>query len=358
MENKKETQHLHNIYMMPVIIFILFFSIITVIMVNYHNDQINNTTSTLENGHNKNVQKYIKVDIDKKIEALKKEHKEYFFQFISISIGTLFVLIIVLLLLLKQTGKLLKRQHQRIQQAEETSLQKNLIISEQSKMARISDLLHMIEHQWKEPLSQINLATLNMYLEQKEGTLDEKNLKNNIVKIENTTQYLFRSIADFSDFFAKQSKEKVFMVNDVINYCVSIISPSLDHVSLHIDLKSKKSLKGYNALFQQIVFTLISNSLDAFNTNSISDPEINIYSYDEKDAVFLEISDNAGEIPNNKLNTIFNLPLLEKMKTQQNGLGLYLVKQIIEQNFRGKVRVTNLNGGLKFMIRIETLDAK
>jgi len=368
MSNLKETTLPSNMSIISIIVFIIFSSIITAIMFNYHKNQIDYMTLSTQKEYtnfnkiliekeinpisNSDIQK----DIDKKITEIKKLHHTYFVQFMYIVIAVNLILIIMLLPLSRKIKKVFLFYKEKIQQMANEDRNKTMIIHQQSKTTMISELLNMVAHQWKEPLSQINAVTLNIYLDQKEGILDDETLKKNIVKIENTTQYLFDTIKEFNHFFAQESREKVFVVDDSIEHCVGILNPSLEHVTLRLDLQCRKDLNGYISLFQHIIFSLISNSLDAFNTNNIIDPEIRICTYDEKNAVFLEISDNAGGIANNHLQKIFDLYFSTKKKTTQSGLGLYITKEIIEKNFHGKIKVINVNSGVKFTIRMESLE--
>jgi len=370
MKNSKETTLLSNMSVIPMIVFIVFSSIMSAIMFNYHHNHIEYMTKDIQQSYTElnktlvqnNLDQISAVDIqkhiDKKVIKLQKEHQTYLMQFIYMVLAVIIVLIVMLLPLSRQIKKLFLLYKQKIIQIEKNNTQKSMIIYQQSKMTMISELLSMIHHQWKEPLSKINVATLNMYLEQKEGSLDEKVLKQHIVDIENTTEYLARTIDDFSHFFVQESREKVFLVNDSIDNCMSIVSPSLRHVNLRLDFQSKKYFSGYIVLFQQIILSLISNSMDVFNTNNISNPEISIFTYDEKDFIFIEISDNGGGIPKENFKKIFDLYFSTKKTEKKNGLGLYIVKEIVEKNFHGKIKVTNMKDGVKFTIRIPCFDNK
>lgn len=370
MKNSKETTLLSNMSIIPMIVFIVFSSIMAAIMFNYHHNHIEYMTKDIQKSYTElnktlvqnNLDQISAVDIqkhiDKKVIQLQKEHQTYLMQFIYMVLAVIIVLIVMLLPLSRQIKKLFLLYKQKIIQIEKNNTQKSMIIYQQSKMTMISELFNMIEHQWKEPIAQINAVTLKIYLEHKEDLLDDIALKKNIVKIENTTQYLVDTIKDFGNLFAKESREKLLDVNETIENCTSILKPSMEHVTLHLDLQSRRSLNGYITLFQQIIFSLLSNSLDAFNTNNTIDPMVKISTYDEKNSLFLEISDNAGGIPQENFQKIFELYFSTKKRTTQSGLGLYITKKIVEKNFHGRIKVTNFNGGAKFIIRIKTLDKK
>ncbi|MGB5868414.1 MAG: cache domain-containing protein [Arcobacteraceae bacterium] len=300
----------------------------------------------------------IQTVIDAKVVALKKEHQSYLQKFVSITIFISVILIVVLTLLSKKIQNIFIIYKQKLEIIEEEHKRKNDIINQQSKIADIGELLNMIAHQWRQPLSQINSLTLNMYMEQKSGSLNEQKLKQAINDIENTTQYLSQTIDDFSKFFVQECNEKNFVVNKAIGHCLNIVNPSLQRIDMQIDFQSKKCVNGYRTLFQQVILSLITNSLDSFNTKTISTPNIDILTYDMDEFICIEISDNAGGIEEQYFSKIFDLYFSTKRKNTPTGMGLYIAKKIVNQHFNGDIFATNLNDGVKFTIRIKAHDTE
>lgn len=300
----------------------------------------------------------IQETINQKIAQLKKEHSKYLYELIFITIGVTLILTIVLLILSRNIENIFTRYKNRIEKTEKTNREKSEIIYHQSKMTIIGELLNMISHQWRQPLSQINAITLSLYLKEKNGLLSEKVLKENINDIENTTQYLSQTIDDFSRFFVQESEEKIFLLNDSVTQCIKIINPSLHHIDLQLEFKSKKYLNGYITLFQQVILSLISNSIEIFNANNITNPFIKIKTYDKKNTIFVEISDNGGGVPEEYLDKIFDIYFSTKTKDIPSGLGLYIVKEIIEKQFHGIIYAQNIPYGVQFTIRIEYFEVK
>ncbi len=295
----------------------------------------------------------VQTTIDEKIVSLKQEHHKYLTELIIITIAITVILSSILLLLSKSIENIFTAYKNKILISEQENIQKNEIIYHQSKMVVIGELINMISHQWRQPLSQINSITLDMYLEQKNGSLDENNLKNKINSIENTTQYLSQTIDDFSNFFVPETEAKNFIVNDAIEHCISIINPSMNHIHLHLSYESRGHINGYLTLFQQVILSIISNSIDIFNANNITNPNITIKTYDNNQFTFIEISDNGGGIPQKYISKVFDLYFSTKNKKAASGLGLYIAKKILTQHFKGNIFVTNYNQGVKFTIRIQ-----
>jgi signal transduction histidine kinase len=82
------------------------------------------------------------------------------------------------------------------------------------------------------------------------------------------------------------------------------------------------------------------------------DRQINIFSYEKNDRLFVEFEDNAGGIKDKVIEKIFDPYFSTKTNKNGTGLGLYMSKTIIEQHSLGKIDVYNTNTGTKFVIQL------
>lgn len=294
----------------------------------------------------------IEPEIVKKVEKLSENHKKYIEKLIVLNILLTISVSVLLIMFSKNINKIFKNYKDEIDKKEEKNRKKDEIIYHQSKMATIGELLNIISHQWRQPLAQINSVTLDTYLEQRNGTLDEKILKKNISDIENTTEYLSQTIDDFSGFFIQEKEKKLFSPNKAIEGCLKILEPTLKDVDIKLDLKSKNEIEGFITLFQQVILTIVTNSLDAFDIKSIKDPFIKIDTYDAIGSTFIEITDNGGGIDAEHLAKVFDLYFSTKQKDTPSGLGLYIAKKIIVKNMNGRIKVKNTLDGVKFIIKV------
>lgn len=229
---------------------------------------------------------------------------------------------------------------------------KDEIIFHQSKMATIGELLNIISHQWRQPLAQINSLTMDMYIEQKNGKLGEKELKENIIDIEKTTSYLSHTIDDFSRFFIQEKEKSDFLPKTAIKECINILSPSLKHIDLKIDIAKDIQVNGYITLYQQVILTILTNSLDVFSARNISNPKISINIDEKNNKSYISVLDNAKGIDDKIIENIFDLYFSTKTEKKVTGLGLYIAKQIIQKNMNGKIMVKNYKDGVKFTIEV------
>ncbi|MEA2027542.1 MAG: ATP-binding protein, partial [Campylobacterota bacterium] len=98
------------------------------------------------------------------------------------------------------------------------------------------------------------------------------------------------------------------------------------------------------------LLNLIKNAKDAFIENSIKNRLITIKTYKEEDKKILEVSDNAGGIPEEIIDKIFDPYVTTKVKKDGTGLGLYLSKMIIEQHYNGTIEVSTQDKQTTFRV--------
>jgi len=295
-------------------------------------------------------------DIEPYIEERKKELQELNDKSIKNILITNIILTLIFILFFVFFSKNIKNRFSNYKKelckVELKNREKDEIIFHQSKMATIGELLNIISHQWRQPLAQINAVTLDMYMEQKQNKLDEIGLRKSITEIETTTQYLSNTIDDFSRFFVQEKDKVDFLPSKAIKECVNILCPSLKHIDVEVNVVKDVKINGYITLYQQVILTIITNSLDAFVLQNIQKPKIYIQVDEKESKSYISITDNAKGIKSEILDNIFDLYFSTKEDKKVSGLGLYIAKQIIEKNMGGKILAQNYNDGMKFSINV------
>ena len=198
----------------------------------------------------------------------------------------------------------------------------------------------------------LNALAINIQLLEdlyEDGVLDDKTLKDLIQKNMETIQFMSNTIDDFRNFFRKDKEKVEFDIKEVIEKTIELQKAQLSNHNIKVitNLESVK-FKGYKNEFMQVILNLVSNAKDAI-VDKNKEGVIKISSKKEQDKIVIEIEDNGGGIPEEIINRIFEPYFTTKEEGKGTGMGLYMVKEIINR-MDGEISVINTKEGAKFII--------
>lgn len=237
--------------------------------------------------------------------------------------------------------------------------EQNELLLNQSKLAEMGELVRSIAHQWRQPLNYISTLLMNIEIEIHKKDSNTNLIKNNLNKINNTNTSLSSLLDDFLTFFKPSLGVEEYNLIDVYKASIKFSNYKIGKkIKLNLTYSNTNIFftKNKNELIQ-IFNVLISNSIDA-KTKSISngsDNNLNIDIIHTKtvENLIIEYCDNAGGIEKNIINKIWEPYFTTKFDKQGVGIGLYMVKNIIENNLNGKITVVSHDKETKFYIKIK-----
>ncbi len=240
--------------------------------------------------------------------------------------------------------------------------EKDKLLLKQSRMAQMGEMLRMIAHQWRQPLAAISATSANIELKAKLDHLDNDIAIQKAQDISNFSQHLSKTIDDFRDFFKPNKKKTETSYCMLLKSVFEIIAISIKNKNIELmkELNCHDTFITYPNELKQVILNLIKNAEDILLENKIENPYIKISSYKEDDKYILEVSDNAGGVPEDVIDKIFDPYFSTKTKKDGTGLGLYMSKTIIEDHCGGELSVSNSKDGAVFKIvlhRIQGEDA-
>ena len=249
-----------------------------------------------------------------------------------------------------------KTLEKRVQEEIKKNEEKQKLLFWQSRMASLGQMLANIAHQWRQPLTELNLTIFNMkkaFTKNENEKIEElySDSKNLILNMSST-------IEDFTNFFNPQKERKSFILNESINDALTILKKLIESENIDIEFNYSKEFKviGISNELSQVIINLIQNAKDAFNINEIKNKKILIKLKEEmvsnKKIIKIEIIDNALGVKKEDLDKIFEPYYTTKHKSQGTGLGLFMSKMIIEKSLEGTLQHKNIENGSCFTIEI------
>ena len=222
------------------------------------------------------------------------------------------------------------------------------LIITQARSAIIGEMLSMIAHQWRQPLSIIGMVINKIRLSALSAKEQDVELLDDIVVVDRNVSYLSNTIEDFKNFFKPEVKKEWHTASQICEQLRSLADPILKmyKIDLEIILGDDKKFFIYGSELVQVLLSIVSNSKDAIAEQQKEDGKITIVcEYKPLNAMYrFTVSDNGGCIAKDMIKVMFE-PYISSKGITGTGLGLYMAKTIIEKHFKGTISGKNIEGG-------------
>ena len=221
---------------------------------------------------------------------------------------------------------------------------------QQARFAALGEMIGNIAHQWRQPLSAINTTASGMQLQMQLNLTNDEEITESYSKIMSYVEFLTQTIEDFRGFF-KEDKEKTnFDIINVINKSLTITNAAYKDNDIKIIKQFGNTSElisfGMPSELSQVLLNVLNNAKDATISNNIKNKFVHIRCEVKEEQNIIYIQDNAGGIPNDVIDKIFDPYFTTKHQSQGTGIGLYMSKDIIEKHMDGKISVKNMNANL------------
>ena len=227
-----------------------------------------------------------------------------------------------------------------------------------SRLAQMGEMLSMIAHQWRQPLTAISATANNLTLKLILNEYNKKEFENELELISTYSQHLSKTIDDFRGFFkTKKVKEKTTL-SQIINNTLDIVKTSVENKNIKVitDITCENEVEIYASEVKQVLLNIIKNAEDILVENNVINPTILIQTICIKNNnCALIVEDNAGGIPEEIIDKVFDPYFSTKQEKDGTGLGLYMSKTIIEEHCNGKLSVSNSNTGAVFKLEFNVI---
>lgn len=232
---------------------------------------------------------------------------------------------------------------------------KDKLMTKQMRHAQMGEMISMIAHQWRQPLSTISAISASIQLKMSLEDKEEEVLYSNLNKINHQVQYLSNTINDFRNFFSPNKSKSEARLCDLIDQTMVIMKQAMLQNNIDIILECehmKRPMNLYTSEIVQVFLSLMKNSMDALLENEIKEAYLKIRGSEYKDKSVIIFEDNAGGISEEIIDKIFDPYFTTKNEKNGTGLGLYMSKLIVEKHCDGQIIVENTDVGVRFIIAL------
>ncbi|OGU13232.1 MAG: hypothetical protein A2076_11110 [Geobacteraceae bacterium GWC2_53_11] len=240
-------------------------------------------------------------------------------------------------------------------QAVEILREKEQMLIQQSRQAAMGEMIGNIAHQWRQPLNTLGLFTQRLGLFYGTPRFNKEFLDSSTAKSMEIIQHMSKTIDDFRDYFKPEKDKSNFYVIEAIKSTLSLLESNFHNPKIAIDFVERGNpvINGYQNEYAQVILNILNNARDAVIERGVSDPRITITICCEDSRAVVTVTDNAGGIPDEVINKVFDPYFTTKGPQVGTGIGLFMSKTIIEKNMGGRLTVRNTDTGAEFKIEVE-----
>jgi len=225
---------------------------------------------------------------------------------------------------------------------------------QQNRQAAMGEMIGNIAHQWRQPLNTLGLLNQRLGFFYGSPNFNKEFLETSVSKSMELINYMSRTIDDFRTFFAADREMTTFQVNETVNKALSLVEASFKErrINMERDEAADVFINGYPNEYAQVLLNILINAKDAMIERNIESPWLKITVSSENGTSLVSIADNAGGIPEDIVEKIFDPYFTTKGPQQGTGVGLFMAKSIIENNMGGRLTVRNTDVGAEFLIEV------
>jgi len=253
----------------------------------------------------------------------------------------------------RELQELNQRLEERVREEIAKNEEKQKMLLWQSRFASLGQMMANIAHQWRQPLTELNLSLFSLK-NALENNSDPKEIRDLYTQSRRIIRSMSKTIEDFMDFFRPNRETSTFLIRESLHDALALIQQALDKAEIDVRIEGEQDLtiRGIPNELTQVFLNLFQNAKEAFAKSSDTPRWLRIHLGRDEQFAVISVEDNAGGIPAESLERIFEPYFSTKHSSQGTGLGLFMSRMIIQKSFQGSIEAINSLKGALFIIKI------
>lgn len=225
---------------------------------------------------------------------------------------------------------------------------------QQERLVVMGELLSALSHQWRQPINNVGLLIQQLQLAHAEGSLTSTAIDGFSTESLAIINALSRTLDDFRNFFQEDRQPTSFDPVARVEVVVNLARPTFEANGIQLDFQGEGDTRitGHCNEFTRALMTILGNAREVLQRRQIAAPRIIVRCTAQDGHAVVTIADNAGGIPQEAIERIFDPYFTTKFMSQGTGLGLFMCKTVIERVMHGSLTARNTAEGAEFKIEI------
>lgn len=217
-----------------------------------------------------------------------------------------------------------------------------ILLTHKAKMSEAGELISGINHQFIQPVNSLNLMISTLLMLQKDGKLDDENLRSMLQSGQKSVQLLSNTIEIFRNFYKTSENIEEFDVTQSVKNLLTLMHTELSRANVRVNLEANEGVKARQIenIIQQILLILIHNAKDAVVEKfkyDLGGREIRLGVSADAQRCRITVSDFGGGVSEALKDKILTEP--KTTKKQGSGIGLYFGKKLANEKINGDIKL-------------------
>jgi signal transduction histidine kinase len=230
--------------------------------------------------------------------------------------------------------------------------ERDQMLIRQGRLVAMGEMISNIAHHWRQPLNTLALLAQELPMTYGTDEFSRRYLEKSVQRMMKQIADMSEMIEDFAYIFRSSDRITEFSVNDAVKKTLTLLEESLEEKGIATSLAEKGVvyIRGCPNQYCQVIVNLLLNARDALVDARAEAPQIAIEISKEGCRSVVTVTDNAGGVPEEIMDRIFDPYFTTKGPNRGSGLGLYIAKMTIEKQLGGLLTVTNVDQGAQFRV--------
>ena len=253
----------------------------------------------------------------------------------------------------RQLSDLNEHLEDRVQQEVLKNKEKEEYLLSQSRHAAMGEMIGMLAHQWRQPISVVAMGANNLLADVELGSVDNDTLKEELHQIVDQTKKLSMMIDEFRTHFEGDDSTGQSTLAEIGAEVLKMLRSSLEHHSIEVSSNFAESVYDITCSREllQVYLHLANNAKDALVKCDCIPKLLSFSIYEEEGTVVTRIVNHGCVIDDDDIDRLFDPYYSTKSAQNEVGLGLYISKIIIEKHFGGTISLFNNDEGVCAEVR-------
>ncbi|MBN2896188.1 MAG: HAMP domain-containing histidine kinase [Campylobacterales bacterium] len=255
----------------------------------------------------------------------------------------------------EQIQELNEQLEERVQTSVRLMREQEKMLIGQSKLATMGEMMSMIAHQWRQPITTIGMVANNLIFDLQMSEMRSDDMIKELEVIDAQVHHLAKTIDDFRNFFRPDKEKESFTLQEVIDDTLKILLRSFDNngIAIMIEGNGGYTLRSYKNEMIQVLLNLFGNAKDALLEAKSPNPCVTVRFDEDEERIIIAVCDNGPGVDEGIADRIFEPYFSTKSEQNGTGLGLYMSNAIVQKHIGGTLDFINTYPGVCFRVLID-----